>query len=122
MCLLQTFVTHEKRSCVHVSLIINYMRSSETFITSNIPLLSFNTFPSQRLVFEGKNEPFLLENASNLTHEFLFDNLLIKIVIQNSCVKFDEFSGRNGSFFSQKRGAEKRKNKSATMFFVLSLH
>ena len=29
-----------------------------------------NTFASQCLVCEEKNEPFLLENASNLTHEF----------------------------------------------------
>ena len=29
--------------------------------------------------FEGKNEPFLVENASNLTHEFLYDNFNKKI-------------------------------------------
>ena len=29
-----------------------------------------NTFASPRLVFEEKNEPVLLENTSNLTHEF----------------------------------------------------
>ena len=34
-----------------------------------------NTFASQRLVFEGINEPFFLENASNLTHKFLHDDL-----------------------------------------------
>ena len=34
----------------------------------------FNTFASHRLVFEEKNEPFILENASNLTHEGLYDN------------------------------------------------
>ena len=28
-----------------------------------------NTFASQRLVFEEKDEPFLLESVSNLTHE-----------------------------------------------------
>ena len=50
-----------------------------------------NTFVSHDLVFEEKNEPFLFENASNLTHEFLFDAL----------------SKRNGSYFPQKRGAEK---------------
>ena len=32
------------------------------------------TFAFQRLVFEEKNEPFILENASNLTHEILYDN------------------------------------------------
>ena len=37
------------------------------------------TLLSQRFVFEGKTEPFLLENASNLTHEFLYDNLKKKI-------------------------------------------
>ena len=36
--------------------------------------LYFNTFASERLIFDGKIEPFLLENASNLTHEFLYDN------------------------------------------------
>ena len=33
-----------------------------------------NTFASQPLVFEGKNELSILENVSNLTHEFLYDN------------------------------------------------
>ena len=33
-----------------------------------------NIFASQRLVFQENNEPFLLENASNLKHEFLYDN------------------------------------------------
>ena len=41
----------------------------------------FNTFAFQRLVFEGKNEPFLLENASNLNHEFLYDNFNKKIFL-----------------------------------------
>ena len=40
---------------------------------------NFNTFASQRPVFEGKNEPFLLENASNLTHEISYDNFNKKI-------------------------------------------
>ena len=35
---------------------------------------TFNTFTFQRHVFEEKNELFLLESASNLTHEFLYDN------------------------------------------------
>ena len=51
----------------------------------------FNIFAFQHLVFEGKNESPLLENASSLTHEFLYDNFkkkillnsLVKIVIQN---------------------------------------
>ena len=46
----------------------------------NLP--SINTFASQRFILEGKNEPFLLENASNLTHEFLQENFVVKIVIQ----------------------------------------
>ena len=37
--------------------------------------------------FEGKNEPFILKNASNLTHEFLYEN---------SCVNLGAFSRRNG--------------------------
>ena len=40
----------------------------------------FNTFASQGLVFEEKNEPFLIENASYLTHEFLYDNFNKKIL------------------------------------------
>ena len=48
---------------------------------------NINTFASQRLVFEENNEPFLLENASNLTNEFLYDKKIFKtflaeIVIQ----------------------------------------
>ena len=49
-----------------------------------------NTFDSQCLSFEGKNELFPLENSSNLKHEFLYDNfnkkikkIVVKIVIQN---------------------------------------
>ena len=41
----------------------------------------FNTFASQRLVFEEKNEPFLYENASSLTHDFLYDNFNNKIFL-----------------------------------------
>ena len=33
-----------------------------------------STFASQRLVFEGKKEQFLLDNALNLTHKFSYDN------------------------------------------------
>ena len=33
------------------------------------------------IVFEGKNEPFILENASNLTHKFLYDNFNKKIFL-----------------------------------------
>ena len=72
-----------------------------------------NTFASQYFAFEENNEPFLLENASNLTHEFLQDNFnkknFVKIVIKKTSVKLDVFSRRNGSFFSQKPGAEKQK-------------
>ena len=39
--------------------------------TCKLLYLIINTFASQRLVFEEKNEPFFLENTSNLTYEFL---------------------------------------------------
>ena len=48
---------------------------------------------------------FLFENTSNLTHEFLYDKILItkfdyifllKLSYKNSFVKFDVFSRRNG--------------------------
>ena len=38
-----------------------------------------NSFASQHLVFEEKIEPFLLENGSNQTHDFLYDNFNKKI-------------------------------------------
>ena len=44
-------------------------------------MCSINTFASQPLVFEEKNEPFILENASNLTHKFLYDNFSKKILL-----------------------------------------
>ena len=40
---------------------------------------ALNTFASQSLIFDGKNESFLLENASNLTYEGLYDNFNKKI-------------------------------------------
>ena len=51
--------------------------------------------------FLRKNETILLENVSNLTHEFLYDNFnkeffLLKLSYKNSCVKLDAFSRRNG--------------------------
>ena len=55
-------------------------------------LYIINTFASQRLVFEEKNELFLFENASNLIHEFFHDDFNNKIY-QN--------------VFPQKRGALK---------------
>ena len=48
--------------------------TSMKYLTSVGLILLLNTFASQRFVFEGKNEVFLLENTSNLTHEFLYDN------------------------------------------------
>ena len=48
-------------------------------------LKSINTFASQCLVFEKKNEPLLLENASNS-----------KLSHKNSCVKFQALSRKNG--------------------------
>ena len=51
-------------------------------------------------LFEEKNVLFLLENASNLTHEFCmtifkrtFNKIfLLKLSYKNSCVKFYAFS------------------------------
>ena len=57
----------------------------------NFLYFTFNTFASQRLLFEEKKkEQLLTENASNLPHDFLHDNFnnrvllnfLVKIVIQ----------------------------------------
>ena len=53
-------------------------------------LIKINTFASQRFVFEKKSEQFRLENKSNLTHEFLYDNFnktilatfIVKIITQ----------------------------------------
>ena len=49
-----------------------------------------NTFASQRFIFKEKNKPFLLQNASNLTHDFYMTivkknllNFLVKTVIKN---------------------------------------
>ena len=42
--------------------------------------LNFNFFASQHLVIEEKNEQFLLEKASNLTHEFLYDIFIQKLM------------------------------------------
>ena len=59
------------------------------------------------------NKPFLLENASNLTHEFLYDNFnkkillnfLVKIVITKLMCKFDAFSRKRVNFSLKKRGS-----------------
>ena len=56
---------------------------------------------------EKINEPFRSENTSNLTHEFFNDNsnkknlldFLVKIVKDNSNVKFYRFSSQSESFF-----------------------
>ena len=40
-----------------------------------------DTFASELLQFEEKNEPFCLENTSKLTHEFLYDIFNKKILI-----------------------------------------
>ena len=40
-----------------------------------------NTFAPQCLIFEEKNEPFFIKKASNLTHEFLYDNFNKKILL-----------------------------------------
>ena len=44
----------------------------QVFFISTI--VKINTFASQRLLFEDKNEQFLLENASKLIYEFLHEN------------------------------------------------
>ena len=62
-------------------------------------ILIINTFPSQGLIFLGKNEPGFIENVSNLTHEFLYDIFKKKIVQKNPCVKFDAFSKKMVYFF-----------------------
>ena len=59
----------------------------------------------------------LTRKTRSLTHEFLYDNfnnksllnILVKIVVQNSPVKLDALSKRNGLFFPQKQVTEKRK-------------
>ena len=52
-----------------------------------IKCFRFNTVASQRLVFEEKCEPFLLENTSNLIHEFLYDNFNKKILLRHVKIK-----------------------------------
>ena len=60
-----------------------------------------------------KKEPFLVENLSNLTLEFLYDNFkkkvllnfVVKIIIKNLM----HFQGEIVHFFPQKQSAEKRK-------------
>ena len=47
----------------------------------------FKTFASMRVLLEKKNESFCFENASNLTHEFLYNNLKLD----------DEFTRQNDS-------------------------
>ena len=75
----------------------------------------FNTFASQRLVFEEENEPFLIKIALNLTHEFLYDNFnnkifMLKLSYKNSCAKFNAYSRQKDSFiFTLKEGYQKQK-------------
>ena len=75
----------------------------EVFLSPNyyfvLMIQTINTFISHRLLLNGKNEPFRLENASNLTHVFLYDNFtkknllnfLVKLLYKKSCAKFDAF-------------------------------
>ena len=60
---------------------------------------SINTLASPCLILR-ENEPFLLDNTSNLTHEFLlqFKKTLLNFSCKTSCVKFDVFSKQNGLF------------------------
>ena len=82
------------------SIIINCVR----YIPGNIIL---NTFASQCLVFEKKNELFFLERSSNLTREFLYDNInkiillnfLVIIVIQKIVSNLMHFQGEMIYFF-----------------------
>ena len=64
-------------------------------MTELYQLINYNTFASQRLVFEEKNKLFLLENASNL----------LKLLNKISCVKLHAFSRINGSLFFLKNEA-----------------
>ena len=68
--------------------------------------------------FLKKNEQFLLKNASNLTHEFFYENLtrklikifMLKLSYKNSCLKFDTLSMRNGSFIFLKNEVLRRES------------
>ena len=77
----------------------NQLNNFENYVLEQMFRLEFNTFASQRFFFEGKNEPFLLENTSHSTHEFFMTKFLLKLSYKNSCVKFDGFSRQNGHFF-----------------------
>ena len=56
-------------------------------------IIIYNIFTSWLLVFKEKYKLFLLENASNLIHEFLYDNckkrlkkfFLLKLSYKNLC-------------------------------------
>ena len=67
------------------------------------PFLHFHSLPHIKL------PNICHQNKGKNRLKKIQQNFLVKIVIQNSCVKFDAFSRRNGSFFSQKRGARKQK-------------
>ena len=83
-----------------------------TFILLNTLTLSFLS-----VLFLREKKTISFENASNLTHHFLYDNfnkkilqnLFVKVIIKNLFVKFDAFSRRNGSLFSSKTRCWKAK-------------
>ena len=58
---------------------------SSNLIHARILILNliFNTFGLRSLIFEEKNEPYFLENASNLTHEFCFAKEIVKFYCWN---------------------------------------
>ena len=64
------------------------MGGSSVPILYKFKVLIINTFASQRLVFEEKNTPFLLESASKLTHEFLYDNFIKNFFVKKVIQKF----------------------------------
>ena len=69
-------------------------------------------------------ESFLLEDASNLTYEFLYDTFnfqenLFKIVIENSCVKFDAFLRRDGIFIFKNKALRSESVKVLYLFNII---
>ena len=99
--LLSTLLKHRTMNRLSLNHSISIIKSIIMAVPGSV--LFLNTFAS----FMRKTFPFFLKNASNLTHEFLYDNFtkkillnfIDKIVIKNLCVKFEVFSTQNGSFF-----------------------
>ena len=73
------------------------------------PCITFSLLSASFL--KEKKEPYLLENVSNLTHEFLYENLNKKILINFLVEIFIQklmmhFQGEMVQFFHQKRDTE----------------